>query len=107
MSNSLAHVLAHALDRASAAIESTSGERLDPAAIRSMADCLRETLKARGVHPNEPVLVTIGNRPADLAAFLGIWLAGAVAAPIHASAASTTFDAVQKATSARLLVEGA
>ena len=66
---------------------------------------LEGSLQARGVHPNEPVLVTIGNRPADLAAFLGVWLAGAVAAPIHVSAASTTFDAVRNATTARLLAE--
>ena len=45
MSNTLAHVLAHGLDRAPAAIESTSGERLDPAAIRSMADRLRKPYK--------------------------------------------------------------
>src|SRR3712207_4029234 len=107
MSTTLAHVLTHALDRAPAAIESTSGECLDPTAIRSMADRLRQTLQARRVHPDEPVLVTIGNQPADLAAFLGVWLAGAVAAPIHVSAASTTFDAVRNATSARLLVQGA
>ena len=40
-------------------------------------------LGAQGVHPAEPVHVIIGNRPEDLGALLGVWLAGAVAAPVH------------------------
>ena len=57
------------------------------------------------MRPDEPVLVTIGNRPADLGALLGVWLAGAVAVPIHASAALATLQSVRDATAARFLID--
>ena len=36
--------------------------------------------------------VRIGNRPSDLAALIGIWLAGAVAVPVHVAAAAITVE---------------
>jgi acyl-CoA synthetase (AMP-forming)/AMP-acid ligase II len=84
MRRRLATLLESALDRHPAAVRSTAGERLEPAAIRAAAARIAGALRDRGLTPDEPVLITIGNRPSDLAAFHGAWLAGAVAVPIDA-----------------------
>jgi long-chain acyl-CoA synthetase len=43
-------------------------------------------LASQGVVPGEPVIVSMANRPADLATLFGIWRAGAVAVPLNAAA---------------------
>ena len=60
----------------------------------------------RHVAPHEPVHVSIGNRPSDLGALLGVWQAGAVAVPIHALAAASTIARVQRISRARFLIDG-
>jgi acyl-CoA synthetase (AMP-forming)/AMP-acid ligase II len=52
------------------------------------------------------VHVIIGNRASDLSALLGVWQAGAVVVPVHASAARSTFDRVQRASCARFSIDG-
>jgi len=47
------------------------------------AQGVRTALAAAGAAPNEPVHVRISNQPGDLAAYLGVWLAGAVVVPVH------------------------
>ncbi|HLH88369.1 MAG TPA: fatty acid--CoA ligase family protein [Xanthobacteraceae bacterium] len=86
--------------------ESTSGERLEGVALRAHADRVAAALAAHGVAPHEPVHVRVGNRPADLAALLGIWLAGAVAVPIQAAAVPATVARLQQRTKARFGVDG-
>ena len=71
------------------------------------ADGLAGRLRAHGIGADEPVLLQIGNRPGDLAALLGVWLAGGVAVPVHVSAAPHTVAALRQATGARLAVDGA
>jgi len=105
VSGALAQVLAAALDGAGAPLASTTGERIESGAVRALASHVAGGLRDRGVRPDEPVLVTIGNRPADLGALLGVWLAGAVAVPIHASAALATLQSVRDATAARFLID--
>ena len=105
MSGALAKVLAAGLERARAPLASTLGERLEPSAILATAAHVAAALRSRGARPDEPVLVTIGNRPADLGALLGVWLAGAVAVPLHASAASATAQALRDAAAARFLAD--
>ena len=90
----LGDLLRRALERGGAALESTAGERLDPAEALAAAARVARLLEEGGVRPDEPVLVAIGNRPADLAALLGIWRAGAVAVPVHVSAAPATLAAL-------------
>jgi long-chain acyl-CoA synthetase len=51
------------------------------------------------------VHVRVANRPGDLAAMLGVWLAGGVVVPVHAAAASNTVRSVGQATGARLVVD--
>jgi acyl-CoA synthetase (AMP-forming)/AMP-acid ligase II len=106
MSAALADILGTALRSGTHAIESTSGERAEPSALASLAEHVTRALASHGVAPGEPVHVRIGNRPTDLAALLGIWRAGAVAVPLHISAAATTVERLQRRTQARLAVDG-
>jgi acyl-CoA synthetase (AMP-forming)/AMP-acid ligase II len=106
MSNAaLARILSDGL-AASRAIESTTGERLERHALTEHAARVADALTKQRVDPHEPVLVRIGNRPADLGTLLGVWLAGAVAAPVHASAVPATVERLQRRTQARFAVDG-
>ena len=106
MSGALAQLLTAALERASASVASTIGDGIETTdEVRALAAHVAATLQECAVRPDEPVLITIANRPADLGALLGIWLAGAVPVPVHASAAATTFQSLRAATSARFLVD--
>jgi long-chain acyl-CoA synthetase len=51
--------------------------------IEASAQWLAADLKAAAVALHEPVVLFISNRPQDLVGFLGLWLAGCIAAPIH------------------------
>lgn len=88
------------------AIESTSGGRQDLSALMFLADGIADALAAHGIAANEPVHVRIGNRPADLGALLGVWLAGAVAVPVHVSATATTVARLQRRTGSRFEIDG-
>ena len=83
-----------------------SGERQEPGGLLALADRVERALTGRGVAQNEPVHVIIGNRASDLGALLGVWQAGAVVVPVHASAAPSTIERVQRASRARLSIDG-
>ncbi len=106
MSGALAEILREALKPAGHAVASTSGETQQGNSLLMLAERVRHALAARHVAPNEPVHVSIGNRPSDLGALLGIWQAGAVAVPIHALAAASTIARVQRISRARFLLDG-
>jgi acyl-CoA synthetase (AMP-forming)/AMP-acid ligase II len=106
MSGALAEILFDALQPARAAVDSTSGETQQADSLLALAERVRHALAARHVAPNEPVHVSIGNRPSDLGALLGVWQAGAVAVPIHVSAAASTMARVQRISRARFLIDG-
>jgi long-chain acyl-CoA synthetase len=106
MSGALAEILRDALKTAGHAVDSTSGESLQGDNLLALAERVRHALAARHVAPNEPVHVSIGNRPSDLGALLGVWQAGAVAVPIHALAAASTITRVQRISRARFLIDG-
>jgi long-chain acyl-CoA synthetase len=106
MSGALAEILSDALKPAGHVVESTSGEVQQADSLLALADHVRHALAEQHVAPHEPVHVSIGNRPSDLGALLGIWQAGAVAVPIHASAASSTIARVQRISRARFLLDG-
>jgi long-chain acyl-CoA synthetase len=67
-----------------------------------VADLLREG----NVQSYEPVHLEVGNRPDDIGAMLGVWLAGAVVVPIHASTLQITRDELAAKSGARFLIEG-
>ena len=77
------------------------------AELRRVADLVAAALVARGLGMDEPVHVVIGNRPADIGALLGVWLAGGVAVPVHLGAHTSTVARLVALTQARLLVDGA
>jgi long-chain acyl-CoA synthetase len=106
MSGALAEILCNALKRAHHAVASTSGETQQGDSLLALAERVRLALVERHVAPHEPVHVSIGNRPSDLGALLGVWQAGAVAVPIHASAAASTTARVQRISRARFLLDG-
>ena len=106
MSGALAEILHDALKPAGHAVESTSGELQQGDSLLALAERVRHALAERHVAPQEPVHVSIGNRPSDLGALLGIWQAGAVAVPIHALAAASTIARVQRISRARFLLDG-
>ena len=88
------------------AIESTSGERQTPAELIALAGRVERALTARGAARAEPVLLRMGNRPSDIGALLGVWRAGAVAVPLHVTAAPATYDRLRGQTGARFAVDG-
>lgn len=102
----LAENLDDALRSLGHAVESTSGERQEPGGLLALADRVRRALTGRGVAQNEPVHVRIGNRASDLGALLGVWQVGAVVVPVHASAAPSTVERVQRASRARFSIDG-
>jgi len=106
MSGALAEILRDALKPAGRVVESTSGESERADSLLELAGRVRHALAERHVAPHEPVHVSIGNRPSDLGALLGIWQAGAVAVPIHALTASSTIARVQRISRARFLIDG-
>jgi len=106
MSGTLAEILRDALKPAGHAVASTSGESRQGDGLLALAERVRLALAERHVAPHEAIHVSIGNRPSDLGALLGIWQAGAVAVPIHALAASSTVARVQRISRARFLLDG-
>ena len=102
----LARILLGALNSLGHTVDSTSGEAVHPDGLLTLAERVRRALAGRDVAPNEPVHVTIGNRPSDLGTLLGVWQAGAVAVPIHVSAAASTVERVERTSRARFSIDG-
>src|SRR5262249_38188017 len=76
------------------------------ATLLTQAQTIGGKLATSKILPDEPVIWVTANRPADLAAMLGIWLAGGVAVPLHADAAPSTAQGVQHAVGGRFHVNG-
>jgi long-chain acyl-CoA synthetase len=74
---------------------SWEGVALSYGALLDGAGALAKRLVAAGPVTHEPVLVRCSNHPTDFVAFLGVWMAGALAAPIHRSAPSEVVRAIQ------------
>jgi long-chain acyl-CoA synthetase len=94
-----------ALRREHARVAGLDGETWPSSDLLSLAQITADSLAARAVHLAEPVHVTIGNRSEDLAVLLGVWLAGAVAVPVHRSASATMVSGLRQMTQARFSIE--
>ena len=105
MNCALAELMVRALPKLRWDIASVSDRALPPADVLAIGQRVEQLLRTSGVAPNEPVIVRIGNRPADLGSLLGVWQAGVVAVPLHVNAAPSTGAALIKATGARYLVD--
>ena len=69
--------------------------------LLSQADAVRAALVRENLEPHEPVHVRVSNQPGDLAAYLGVWLAGGVVVPVHRSSPDGAIDHVLLKTKAR------
>ncbi|ACL55835.1 class I adenylate-forming enzyme family protein [Methylobacterium nodulans] len=106
MTAALAERLMAWLRNSRADLRETAGPGAAPADIAAFAESVRDRLRSAGVQPHEPVQLTIANRATDIGVMLGIWLAGAVAVPIHHAASPTTREAIGRATGARFQLDG-
>jgi acyl-CoA synthetase (AMP-forming)/AMP-acid ligase II len=106
MSGALAGWLGEALTALAHPVESVAAEPCSGPSLLAMADRVVAALREQGVMPDEPVHLRMGNRPADIAGLLAIWRAGAVAVPVHVSAARTTIERLGGLSRARFLVDG-
>lgn len=106
MTRSLHHRLERILSGSGGSVASTPGEALERPELEQAAHEIAGALRIAEVRLHEPVLVTIRNRPMDLAALFGVWLAGGVAVPVHGAAARTTAQAVRDATGSRFSLDG-
>jgi long-chain acyl-CoA synthetase len=105
LTGALAEMLLVALRREHARVAGPDGETWRSPHLLSLAQGTADSLAARAVHLAEPVHVTIGNRSEDLAMLLGVWLAGAVAVPVHRSASATTVSRLRQMTQARFSID--
>src|SRR4051812_16510601 len=92
MTGTLAAIMREGLARPGSRVDEVSGPGLPGQALEAHAEIV-EGLLREGVRPHEPVHVAIDNRALDLGTQLGIWRAGAVAVPVHRSAAPLTREA--------------
>jgi long-chain acyl-CoA synthetase len=105
VSGALAELLVDGFRGRHARIADPDGAARSSAAILGLARRTAAALTTGGVRPAEPVHLTIANRPADLGALLGVWLAGAVAVPVHRAAPPAASDRLRRATGARFALD--
>jgi acyl-CoA synthetase (AMP-forming)/AMP-acid ligase II len=105
MTGALSEILGAGFARPGSRVDESSGPGMSGYELDAHADLVAGLLRAAGVRPHEPVHVAIGNRALDLGTFLGLWRAGAVAVPVHRSAAPLTRGAIERATRARFRVD--
>jgi long-chain acyl-CoA synthetase len=74
--------------------------------LLSQADAVRAALVGAGVEAHEPVHVRVSNQPPDLAAYLGVWLAGGVVVPVHRGSPEGAMQHVLAKTLARFEWDG-
>jgi long-chain acyl-CoA synthetase len=85
-----------------AARPALAGERdLSHAEFLADARSVAAALRAAGCARDEPLHVRVSNHPADLEAFFGAWLAGAVVVPVHRASPALAAAQVAACTQAR------
>jgi long-chain acyl-CoA synthetase len=85
-----------------AARPALAGERnLSHADFLAEARSVATTLARAGCARDEPLHVRVSNHPADLVAFFGAWLAGAVVVPVHRASPALAAAQVAACTQAR------
>jgi long-chain acyl-CoA synthetase len=103
--NNLGFLLAAACRKFGPAIAIEAAETVTYQALLDKAAGIRHALAESGCQPNEPVHVLVSNHPADLASFLGVWLAGGVVIPIHRTSPASVIDGVLNKSRARFVVD--
>ncbi|BCQ26444.1 AMP-binding protein [Caballeronia sp. NK8] len=104
--NNLGFILAAACRKHGAAVAIDAAEtKLTYDALLERAMDVERALIAHDCRPDEPVHVLVSSHPADLAGFLGVWLAGGVVVPLHRTSPASVIDSVQGRSMARLAVD--
>ncbi len=106
MTGALATILERGLRVAPAPVAGIGGERESSEGLLALAARVEAALKKNGIAAAEPVLLRMCNRPSDLGALLGLWRAGAVAVPLHLTAAQATYNRLRSQSGARFLLDG-
>ena len=73
--------------------------------LGELADKVAALLRAAGLETDEPVHVMVSNQPFDIAAMLGVWLAGGVVVAVHRSSPAAVTAALEQRTGARFRVD--
>lgn len=81
-------------------------ETLTFAEVQERARSVAASLAATGVAAAEPVAVMVANRAQDLAAFLGVWMAGAVVVPVHQTTPAPARSRLFARLANRFLIDG-
>jgi len=103
----LGELLGNVLAQSQGTLQSSSSEVLTASQIAAAADSIADSLRRLGVCNDELVLVIVSNEPVDVVSYLGIWHAGAVVVPVHATSQKANIVALREQTAARfVLVEG-
>ena len=104
--NNLGFILASACKRYGAAIAIEAAEtKLTYEALLDRAMDVQRALAAQACRSDEPVHVLVSSHPADLAGFLGVWLAGGVVVPLHRTSPASVIGSVQGRSRARFTVD--
>jgi long-chain acyl-CoA synthetase len=69
------------------------------------AEVIAGQLRAHGAQANEPIHVLVSNRPSDIAAIVGVWLADGVIVPISRASPADVLLKIQKKTNSRFLID--
>jgi long-chain acyl-CoA synthetase len=107
MIGALGRLLVEQLERSAGHVDDGVAPPVAASALLDGAARIAQALKAGGLLAHEPVFVVVAGRAVDLEGMLGVWMAGGVAAPIHASASPTTWSAARRALGARVVIDGA
>ena len=107
MTDNLGSHLANACRRFSDSPAIDGGDSgMSYAEILRNATAVAQELESRRLTTNEPILVVVRNQPQDLATFIGVWLAGGVAAPVSANAPRAVIEQIRATTGARVCLSG-
>ncbi|MCH7477548.1 MAG: AMP-binding protein, partial [SAR324 cluster bacterium] len=105
MSGALATALDGACREFGGAVAADEEESLALADFSTLAGEVTQTLLDAGVRPDEPVAVLVSNRVRDLAAFLAVWRAGAVVAPVHRTTPGLAMQGLLERLGARFVLD--
>jgi long-chain acyl-CoA synthetase len=75
--------------------------------LAQAATAVEQALRTAGLTADEPVIVPVANEPRDVAALMGVWLAGGVAVPVTRHAPANAIETLRMATGARFSVPNA
>jgi len=107
MTATLASLLLKALHDGRNPVVADGALTLRAADLLEHAEAVHRILSRHRLRPDEPILVRVGNHPADLATFLGTWIGQGVVIPVHAGTPDTVLRSLQARTAARLMMNGA